>query len=102
MYPPGVMVIVPDAPLIDWERLSQFVAASTSWTFAPDATPDVPSVFPRFDAPAVCDTFGAEMTRLPPDMPAETAPIALIEIVRASIVVDDDAEVVFDKAYRPM
>ena len=47
------MVMVPLAPLSDWLRVTLLPPARSIRTWAPDATPEVPEVFPRFDMPCV-------------------------------------------------
>jgi hypothetical protein len=54
----ALMVMVPDAPFSDCDKVTLLPPANTNCTPVPVATPDVPTVLPRFDAPIVCVPSG--------------------------------------------
>ena len=54
--------MVAEAPFTDCDTVMLLVPMITARTCPPDATPDVPNVFPRFDAPIDCDSTVCEFT----------------------------------------
>lgn len=59
-----MIVTVPLAPLTLWESVIFVPPAKRSRTAEPDAMPDVPDVFPRFDMPPDCDQAEGPTTEM--------------------------------------